>query len=105
MEGNEPEYREVIKDCVNWFEPNHLHINAGKTKEMVRDFHRKKPPTTLLNIQGLFIEMVGAYIYSGVHLSNKLDWSDNTDALYKNSQRPLHMQRRLRSFPACRTLL
>lgn len=42
-EGNEQAYREVIKNFDNWCELNHLHINASKTKEMVIDFHRKKP--------------------------------------------------------------
>uniref|UniRef100_UPI0037E769BC uncharacterized protein cd28 n=1 Tax=Semicossyphus pulcher TaxID=241346 RepID=UPI0037E769BC len=43
--------------------------------------------------------------YLGVHLSNKLDWSHNTDVLHKKSQSPLHLLRRLRSFEVCRTLL
>lgn len=50
---------------------------------MVLDFCRKKPLTTPVNIQGLDIERVGTYKYLSVHLNNKLDWSDNTDALYK----------------------
>ena len=32
-EENDQEYREVIGDFVNWYESNHLHINASKTKE------------------------------------------------------------------------
>ncbi|KAI4894872.1 hypothetical protein NFI96_019185 [Prochilodus magdalenae] len=36
--------------------------------------------------------------YLGVHLNNKLDWTDNTPALYKKGQSRLHLLRRLRSF-------
>ena len=61
-------------------------MNAGKTKEMVVDFHRKPSNTPLLNIQGLDIERVRTYKYLGVHLNNKLDWTDNTDSLYKKGQ-------------------
>ena len=56
-----------------------------------------------MNIQELDIEMMGAYKYLGVHLNNELDWSDNTDVLYKKGQSCLHMLRRLRSFGVCRT--
>ncbi|KAI3356448.1 hypothetical protein L3Q82_017659 [Scortum barcoo] len=41
----------------------------------------------------------------GVHLNNKLDWTDNTDSLYKRGQSRLYMLRRLGSFGVCRPLL
>ncbi len=46
-----------------------------------------------VNIQGTDIEMVISYKYLGVHLKNKLGWTDNTPALYKKGQ-----SRKLRSF-------
>ena len=104
-EGDEQEYRGAITDFVDWCEVNHLHYNASKTKEMVVDFRRKAPRTARVNIQGLGIEIVGEYKYLGVHLSNKLDWTTNTDVLYKKGQSRLHLLRRLRSFGVCRTLL
>jgi len=45
------------------------------------------------------------YKYLGVHINNKLDWSDNMSALYKKGQSCIHLLRRLRSFGVCRTLL
>ncbi|XP_070776873.1 MAX dimerization protein MGA a [Enoplosus armatus] len=40
---------------------NRLHINVGKTKEMVVDFHRcKQTPPTPVNIQGMDIKMPAA---------------------------------------------
>lgn len=104
-EGNDLEYREVIKDFVSWCEVNHLHINASKTKEMMIDFRRNTPHSTPVNIQGLDIEVVETYKYLGVHLNNKLDWTVHTQALYKKGQSRLHLLRRLRSFGVCRALL
>ncbi|TWW63630.1 putative RNA-directed DNA polymerase from transposon BS [Takifugu flavidus] len=97
-EGNELEYREVITNFVAWCELNHLCINTNKTKEVVIDFSRKASHTAPVNIQGLDIKIVGEYKYLGVHLNNKLDWTHNTDALYKKGQSHLHLLRRLRSF-------
>ena len=104
-EGNDCEYRSVIKDFVYWCELNHLQLNASKTKEMVIDFHRKPSHTPPLNIQGLDIERVRTYKYLGVHLNNKLDWTDNTDSLYRKGQCRLYLLRRLASFGVSRPLL
>ncbi|KAI3366512.1 hypothetical protein L3Q82_000642 [Scortum barcoo] len=105
-EGNDCEYRKVIMDFVDWCELNHLQVNASKTKEMVIDFSRKPSADIApLNIQGLDIERVRTYKYLGVHLNNKLDWTDNTDSLYKRGQSRLYMLRRLGSFGVCRPLL
>ncbi|TWW61172.1 putative RNA-directed DNA polymerase from transposon BS [Takifugu flavidus] len=97
-EGNELEYREVITNVVAWCELNHLRINTSKTKEVVIDFSRKASHIAPVNIQGLDIEIVEEYKCLGVHLNNKLDWTHNTDALYKKGQSRLHLLRRLRSF-------
>ena len=104
-EGNELEYRSVIMDFVDWCERNHLCLNTSKTKEMVIDPRRKAPPHTPVNIQGSDIEMVDSFKYLGVHLNNKLDWTHNTNALYKKGQSRLHLLRRLRSFGVRRPLL
>ncbi|KAI3363548.1 hypothetical protein L3Q82_012140 [Scortum barcoo] len=106
-EGNDCEYRKVIMDFVDWCELNHLQVNASKTKEMVIDFSRKPSSNDIapVNIQGLDIERVRTYKYLGVHLNNKLDWTDNTDSLYKRGQSRLYMLRRLGSFGVCRPLL
>ena len=66
-------YRELIQDFVDWCQQNHLQLNAGKTKELVVDFHRHKQPCTQVNILGTDIRMVTSYKYLGVHLNNKLD--------------------------------
>ncbi|KAI3377736.1 hypothetical protein L3Q82_008883, partial [Scortum barcoo] len=84
-EGNDCEYRKVIMDFVDWCELNHLQVNASKTKGDGDSTSAGNPHPRLhqLNIQGLDIERVRTYKYLGVHLNNKLDWTDNTDSLYK----------------------
>ena len=57
-----------------------------------------------MSIQGLDIEIVEEY-NTHVHINNKLDWTHNTDVLYKKSQSCLHLLRRMRSFGVRRTLL
>ncbi|KAK7945276.1 hypothetical protein WMY93_001004 [Mugilogobius chulae] len=98
-DDDDAEYRGLTQDFVDWCQQNHLLLNAGKTKEMVVDFRRRHsiaPPP--VNIQGRDIERVDSYKYLGVHLNNKLDWTHNTDALYRKGQSRLYLLRRLRSF-------
>ncbi|KAK3572744.1 hypothetical protein QTP86_007050 [Hemibagrus guttatus] len=81
-DDSDREYRDLIQDFVDWCQWNCLQINAVKTKELVVDFHRHEHPSPPpVNIQGKNIERVDSYKYLGVHLNNKLDWTDNTDAI------------------------
>lgn len=43
--------------------------------------------------------------YLGVHINNKLDWSDNSIVLYKKGQHRLFLFRRLKSYGVKRALL
>ncbi|KAK3527069.1 hypothetical protein QTP86_008800 [Hemibagrus guttatus] len=99
IDDDDREYRELIQEFVNWCQRNCLHINAGKTKELVVHFRRHKHPSPPpVNIQGKDIERVDSYKYLGVHLNNKLDWTDNTEAIYRKGQSRLFLLRRLWSF-------
>ena len=64
-----------------------------------------KPPLQRVNIRGEDIEVVQSYRYLGVHLDSKLDWSVNTDAVYRKGQSRLFFLRRLRSFDICGEML
>ena len=46
------EYRGVVDSFVRWCEPNHLHLNTTKTKELVVDFRRRKSALTPISING-----------------------------------------------------
>ena len=51
------------------------------------------------------MDIVEHYKYLGVFIDNKLDWTKNTEVLYKKGQSRLYFLRRLRSFNICRTML
>ena len=55
-------------------------------------------PRTSVNIQGMDIELVTSYKYLGVHLNNKLDWTDHASEHFKKVQSRLYLLRRLRPF-------
>lgn len=71
---DERELRDLNQVC--------LHVNTGKTKELVVDFRQHKScPLTWEKNQGMDIELVDSYKY--------LDWSDNTRGPYHQSR--LHL--------------
>lgn len=80
------EYRDLIKDFTSWSDNNCLLLITAKTKELIVDFHRVRPLLQPVNIKGEDVEVVQTYKYLGVHLDNKLDWSTNTDELYKRDK-------------------
>ncbi|KAI4886690.1 hypothetical protein NFI96_004203 [Prochilodus magdalenae] len=105
--GQEAEYRNLVEDFVVWCHRNNLLLNTSKTKEMVVDFRRARPLTQPVFIEGVEVEveMVRTYRYLGLHLDERLDWSANTDILYRKGQSRLYFLRRLGSFNICRKLL
>ncbi|KAI4899252.1 hypothetical protein NFI96_012202, partial [Prochilodus magdalenae] len=84
---------------------NNLLLNTSKTKELVVDFRRARPLTQPVSIEGVEVEMVKTYRYLGLHLDERLDWSANTDILYRKGQSRLYFLWRLGSFNICRKLL
>ena len=51
------------------------------------------------------IDIVDSYKCLGVVLDNKLEWTTNTEAVYKKGLRRLYFLRRLRSFNICNQML
>ena len=69
------------------------------------DFRPSRKPPTPITIQGVEVETVDAYKFLSVRMNNKLDWKDNTEALYRTCQSRLFFFRRHRSFDMCGRLL
>ena len=103
--GKEGEYRNLVDDFVQWRRLNHLQLNTSKTKEMVVDYRRTKPPLLPVSVEGDKVDVDTTYKYLDIHLDNKLDWSVHKDAIYMKGQRWLYFLRRLRSFNVCSKLL
>ncbi|TWW56005.1 hypothetical protein D4764_09G0010550 [Takifugu flavidus] len=72
---------------------------------MVVDFRKSKSPPSPVCISGKDVEIVSSYRFLGVQLDNKLEWSTNTDAVYKKAMSRLYFLRRLRSFSVCSRML
>ena len=104
-DDDEGEYRGLIESFVTWCDNNSLKLNISKTKEVVVDYRRSRRSPAPIIIQGEEVERVDSYRYLGVHINNKLDWSHNTDALFRKGQSRLFFLRRLRSFGVCSRLL
>ncbi|KAI4877530.1 hypothetical protein NFI96_027121, partial [Prochilodus magdalenae] len=66
---------------------------------------RSRPSQQPISIKGVDVEVVRSYRYLGVHLDERLDWSVNTDIVYKKAQSRLYFLRRLGSFGICQKLL
>ena len=71
---------------VTWCELNHLQLNVTKTKELIVDLGRAKTPVTPVSILGVPVDTVEEYKYLGVYFDTKLDWTKNTEAVYKKGQ-------------------
>ncbi len=52
-------------------------------KEIVVDYRKKKSLPSLVCISWSNVEMAEQYRYLGVPLDSKLEWSANTEAVYK----------------------
>ncbi|KAM6907107.1 odorant receptor 131-2-like [Xenentodon cancila] len=62
---------------------SHLQLNVSKMREMVVDFRRNKPLPSPVSISGTDVDLVDSYKCLGVTLDNNLDWSTNTQTIYK----------------------
>lgn len=83
-----------------------MQLNVVKTKEIVIDFSRRlHPPPSPVCIGGINVEIVKSYKYLGVELDNKLEWSTNTEAVYKKGLSQLYFLWKLRSFNGCNRTL
>ncbi len=103
--GQEEEYRKLVADFVRWCGENHLQLNIDKTKEMVVNFSRTNTTPRPISISGRDVELVTSYKYLGVNLDHKLQWSLNTEVLYKKGLSRLYLLRKLRSFNICSKML
>lgn len=96
--GQEGEYRGLVRDFAEWCCQNQLRLNIKKTKEMVIDFKKERTSISPVSIGSEDVEIVQSIKYLGVHIKNKLDWSENTLTVYKKGQSHLHFLRKLCSF-------
>lgn len=105
--GDKLEYREVIKNFViihsSYPSPHQHQQNKGD------GLSQKRTQITPVNTQGFAwffcLNNQSLDVETVVRINNKLESSVNTGDLYRWGQSYLHIQRRLKSFGVCRTLL
>ena len=76
---------------------NNLSLNVSKTKELIVDY-RKRREQAPNNIDGAVVEQVESFKFLGVHITNKLSWSHQTNTVAKRARQHLFPLRRLKRF-------
>lgn len=71
QECHEDEYNATLKDLM-------VQLNVTKTKKLVVDLKKDLALVSPVSLRR------SQYGYVGVHNDNKMDWTKNTDALYRN---------------------
>ena len=57
--------RAALDDFIDWYNDSYLHLNVGKTKEMIVDFRRQGHAHVAKQIHGDPVETVNSYKYLG----------------------------------------
>lgn len=74
------EMREDMEVVQDYLTNNLLALNIGKTKFMLFRFPKRKLPTyPELTVRGERIEEVATFKYLGVHIDNRLSWSEHVE--------------------------
>ena len=89
----ETAYREEVR-C----QENSLTLNVNKTKEMIVDIRKQQREHPPIHIDGTVVEKVVSFKFLGVDITDKLNWSTNTDSSVKKAQQRLFNLRGLKKF-------
>ena len=96
--GDEAAYREEVLKLADWCSENNLTLNTKKTNELIIDFRRHSPEPAPLFINGEQVERVHSVKYLGVHISDRITWSENITTIIKKARQRLHFLRILRRY-------
>ena len=78
-----------------WCTDHNLSLNVIKTKEMIVDYRRKRTENTPILIDRAAVEQVERFKFLGVHITNKLTWSNHTKTVVKRTRHNLFPHSRL----------
>ena len=101
---NEEHYRRIVADISEWCADNDLELNMKKTKEIIIDFRKKSTPIVPLQINGADVDIVDAFTFLGLEITDSLDWHQHTNSIISKAQR-LYFLRRVRSFKVNQSIL
>ncbi len=86
-DNDETAYREEVSTLTKWCQENHLSLNIDKTKELVVDFRRQSREHTPITIDKTPVERVNSFKFLGVHITEDLTWSCNTNESHDTGER------------------
>ena len=98
----EEAYRGHVSSLQSWCDVSSLDINITKTKELVI---YEKDPVQPLSMKGHNVEIVNNFKYLGSIIDSNLNFSDNTDNIFKSCNQRLHLLRRLNSFRVSKNIM
>jgi hypothetical protein len=81
-----------------WCQENNLSPNVNKTRELIVDLRKQQREHPPIHINGTTVEKVKSFELLGVHITDKLKWSNHTDSVVKKAQQCLFKLRRLKKF-------
>ena len=93
--NSESHFQGAADRIEKWCDDHHLVLNVSKTKELVIDFRRKGEQVAPVTMKGEKVERVHSYKYLGVHIDDKLTFSDHTHTVNKKCQQRLYLLRKL----------
>ena len=79
-----------------WCQDNNFSLNVIKTKEMIVVYRKKRTEHAPILIDGAVVEQVESFKFLGVHITNKLPWSNHIKTVVKREQQHLFPLRRLK---------
>ena len=82
---DETAYREEVRDLARWCQNNNLSLNVIRTKEMNVDHQKRRTEHSPILIDGAVVERAESIKFLGVHITNKLEWSQHTKTVGKRA--------------------
>ncbi len=105
QDGDEPAYRQEVKELAVWCSLNKLELNKLKTVEMIVDLRRNPPALPPLTIMNSTVTAVESFRFLGTTISQDLKWDNHIDSIVKKAQQRLYFLHQMRKFNQPQELL
>ncbi len=105
QDGDEPAYRQEVKELAVWCSLNKLELNTLKTVEMIVDLRRNPPALPPLTIMNSTVTAVESFRFLGTTISQDLKWDNHIDSIVKKAQQRLYFLHQMRKFNQPQELL
>ncbi len=97
-DGDESAYRQHVDQIVSWCSRNNLHLNIGKTVEMIISFTKESTCFAPLKINGCTVSITDSYMFLGTTICSDLKWDNSFMHMFKKSQRRMYFLCHLKKY-------